>query len=281
MTILKIIDVSEHNGKIDWERVKPQVDGAIIRCGFGSDKPGNDDKRWQYNVSECERLGIPYGVYLYSYAKTVDAARSEAAHVLRLIKGRRLSYPVYFDAEEPGTEKICKAAALAFGEIIETAGYYCGVYSTPYWFNAYMSGLDRFTKWVASWGTNNGKAQRKPAVAGMDMWQYASVGKIAGITGNVDVGFCYRDFPKEINGTPAAPAESEANMAEPVYKDINDVPEWYRPAVQKLLDVDAINGGTPKNVSATDVNLTQTEARLCHLFVTYVDKVAGRVKEAL
>ena len=81
---------------------------------------------------------------------------------------------------------------------------------------------------------------------------------------------------------PDAPAESEdEEMAEPVYKDINDVPEWFRPAVQKLLDVDAINGGTPKNVSATDVNLTQTEARLCHLFVTYVDKVTGRVKEAL
>ena len=65
-------------------------------------------------------------------------------------------------------------------------------------------------------------------------------------------------------------------MAEPIYKDIKDVPKWYRPAVQKLLDADLINGGTPKEQNATDVNLTETQAKLCHLFVNYVDKAVGR-----
>lgn len=194
------IDVSEHNGLINWEKVKAAgVDFAIIRCGYGQDKTSQDDKYWKRNADECTRLGIPFGVYLYSYAKNVEAARSEAAHVLRLIKGYKLSYPVYFDAEEKGTEKVCKANAIAFGDIIEKAGYWCGVYSTAYWFNNYMKGMDRFTKWVAAWGTNNGVAQVKPNVSGMDMWQYASVGRVAGINGNVDVNYCYRDFPALIN----------------------------------------------------------------------------------
>lgn len=59
-----------------------------------------DDSKWKYNSSECERLGIPYGVYLYSYADTVAKAKSEANHVIRLIKGKKLSYPIYYDMEE-------------------------------------------------------------------------------------------------------------------------------------------------------------------------------------
>lgn len=93
----KGIDVSEHNKNIDWEKVKAAgIDYAIIRCGYGSDIQNQDDKQWQRNVSECERLGIPYGVYIYSYAKNIEMAASEAQHVLRLISGHKLSYPGIF-----------------------------------------------------------------------------------------------------------------------------------------------------------------------------------------
>lgn len=80
---------------------------------------------------------------------------------------------------------------------------------------------------------------------------------------------------------PDKPAEREEDMAEPIYKHIQDVPEYWRAAVQKLLDADLINGGTPKEADAEDVNLTQTQAKLCHLFVNYVDMVTGRVKGVL
>ena len=89
-----LIDVSEHNGKIDWETVKNYIDGAIIRCGYGMDETNQDDKQWKRNVAECERLGISFGVYLYSYATSKEKAKSEAQHVLRLINGHTLSYPV-------------------------------------------------------------------------------------------------------------------------------------------------------------------------------------------
>ena len=96
------IDVSYRQGDIDWAKVKNsgQVDFAIIRCGFGMNEIKQDDSKWKYNSSECERLGIPYGVYLYSYADTVAKAKSEANHVIRLIKGKKLSYPIYYDMED-------------------------------------------------------------------------------------------------------------------------------------------------------------------------------------
>ena len=101
---LKGIDVSHHQGQINWEKVKAAgIDYAIIRCGFAEDKPEYDDRYWEYNVSECERLNIPYGVYLYSYSTSIEDALSEADHVLRLIEGYNLSFPVYLDMEDNTT----------------------------------------------------------------------------------------------------------------------------------------------------------------------------------
>ena len=126
------IDVSYRQGDIDWEKVKNsgQVDFAIIRCGFGMNETKQDDSKWKYNSSECERLGIPYGVYLYSYADTVAKAKSEANHVIRLIKGKKLSYPIYYDMEEKTvlnstnmTRTKAAQIAQAFFSTLEAAGY--------------------------------------------------------------------------------------------------------------------------------------------------------------
>lgn len=195
---MTIIDVSEWQGVIDWNKVRPHIDGVILRCGCGT---SYDDKQWTRNVAECERLGIPFGVYLYSYAKDTAAAKKEAEHVLRLIKGHKLSFPVYFDAEQGGTEKVCNQTAKTFCDIIEGAGYFVGIYSTAYWFAHYLKDDGRYTRWVASWGTNNGQPQAKPNVKSMAMWQFTSIGKIPGVNGNVDVSLCYEDFPAIINPT--------------------------------------------------------------------------------
>lgn len=210
-----VIDVSEHQGKIDWEKVMPQIDGAILRCGFGGDYEHQDDECFKYNADECTRLGIPFGVYLYSYAKTDEQAKSEAAHVLRLIDGYKLDYPVYYDLEEPGTETGAVKRAIIFGDIIEKAGYWCGIYANLNWWENYLkSGLERFTKWVAQYykvceykGTN------------LDIWQYTSKGNINGIKGNVDMNECYRDFPAEINNIKVETTEKSFSDVKP-----ND---WY------------------------------------------------------
>lgn len=206
MTKLKVIDVSTHQGIIDWAKVKASgVDGAIIRCGYGSDIASQDDKQWKRNADECTRLGIPFGTYLYSYAKTTAQAKSEAEHVLRLVKGYNLSYPIYYDLEEAGTESGAIERAKVFGDIIEAAGYWCGVYANKSWWTNHLVGLERFVKWVAQYNsvcTYSGS---------YDMWQYTSSGSIPGVNGNCDVNWCYRDYPSEIAGNSAnesKPADS-------------------------------------------------------------------------
>lgn len=201
----KIIDVSTHQGVIEWEKVKPHIDGAILRCGYGSNLEKQDDAQFKRNADECTRLGIPFGVYLYSYADNNAEAKSEAEHVLRLVKPYKLSYPVYLDLEEAGKIDGMIERANIFGDIIEKAGYWCGVYSSTSWWNTHLKGLERFTKWVAQWYkecTYKG--------ANLDMWQYSDKGTIPGIKGNVDMNYCYRDFPALI----AKAKEPEKTIAE-------------------------------------------------------------------
>ena len=196
---LKLIDVSDHQGKIDWSVVREYIDGAIIRCGVGQDIPSQHDEYFVENVEACIKYGIPFGVYIYSYAKDVEMAKGEAAHVLHLLEPYKdkLSFPVYYDLEEKGTEHNAVERAIAFGNIIEDAGYWCGIYANQYWWRTYLKDkLERFTKWVAKYSS-----QKPSGIAGSyDIWQYSSKGRVAGINGNVDMNICYRDFPSEIKG---------------------------------------------------------------------------------
>ena len=199
---LRVIDVSEFQGKIDWKKVKPQIDGAILRCGYGMDLAKQDDGMFKSNADECTRLGIPFGVYLYSYADTEEKIRSEAAHVLRLVKGYKLAFPIYLDLEEAKVRPTARKHAEIFGDIIEAAGYWCGIYAGIYWWWNELNGLERFTKWVPQYNT-----VLDYTAANTDMWQYTGKGKVDGISGDVDLNECYRDFPAEILGNAAADSE--------------------------------------------------------------------------
>ena len=204
-----IIDVSEHQGNINWDQVKSTgVEGVIIRCGFGDNIASQDDKYWKRNADECTRLGIPFGVYIYSYATSMAQAESEAQHVLRCVKGYKLSYPIYLDLEHAGTEAGAVERAKRFGDIIEAAGYWCGIYANLNWWNNYLPGLDRFTKWIAQYNSSCDYVGKNK-----DMWQYSSSGRVAGISENVDMNECYRDFPKEIKGVSTKPSTPKPTPA--------------------------------------------------------------------
>lgn len=179
-----IIDVSEHNGTLNWATLKPQIEGAILRCGYGSDLPSQDDKQWKRNVSECERLGIPYGVYLYSYAKTEDAARSEAQHVIRCLQGHKPTLPVFWDIEENALQHTARKFFYAFSEAIGTK-YRIGLYTGEYYYNACLQGVAADLRWIAAYGTNNGRPQKAPKLLDgkpYQLWQYTS----AALGGHMD-----------------------------------------------------------------------------------------------
>ena len=193
------IDVSYANGRVDWEKVRGSVDFAILRCGYGSDLASQDDEQWERNVTECIRLGIPWGAYLYSYAMTVVEARSEVAHVLRLLKGRKPVFPVFLDMEDSDGYKakrggLSRRTATDFCKLfcleLTAAGYPAGVYANKDWAvnRLYMGELSVFPFWLAQY---NDEATYPGTY---DLWQYASDGTVPGITGKVDMNYSYRDF---------------------------------------------------------------------------------------
>ena len=191
------IDVSVHQGNIDWEAVKSEgINFAILRCGFGSDMVSQDDGMFARNVAECQRLGIPYGVYLYSYALNVQAAESEAYHVLRLIENTQPELGIWFDMEDadsykkrhemPSNETLVDMC-VTFCEIMKDRGHRVGNYASLSWFNNQLNStrLDSYEKWVAQW--NDKCTYKKPYT----MWQYTSTGIVNGISGCVDMNIYY------------------------------------------------------------------------------------------
>ncbi|WP_346917353.1 glycoside hydrolase family 25 protein [Clostridium sp.] len=211
---LKGIDVSHHQGVIDWTKVKSQIDYAILSVGYGDNITSQDDKQFHRNAKECVRLGIPFGIYIYSYAMDTKQAYSEAEHVLRMIKGYKLDYPIYYDLEDGPTTGKCSNKLIAdmaevFCNAIEKAGYWSGIYANTSWFNNKLtdSRFNKWVKWVAQYNTlciYTGKH---------DMWQYASDGRVNGISGNVDVNHCYVDYPTLIN--------TKANVSKPIESKLN------------------------------------------------------------
>lgn len=190
------IDVSYYQGDIDWEKVKDQVDFAILRCGYGVDRTSQDDTKFHRNASECTRLGIPFGIYLFSYARGTAEASSEADHALRLAKNYRLEYPIYYDIEansytDQNSNEMLVKMCQTFCDKIEQAGYYVGIYSSKAFFQSKLNSpkLDRYDKWLAQW--SNLPTYDKP----FGMWQYTSDGSISGINGRVDRDIAYLDYP--------------------------------------------------------------------------------------
>ena len=188
----KGMDVSEWQGKIDWAKAKADgIEYAVIRCGYGNDRTKYDDKYWEYNVSECERLGIPYGVYLYSYAENIDDAKSEAEHTIRLLKGHHPSLPVYYDLEDKTVESAGKSMisqiAQTYCDKVSAAGYRMGIYASRSWWTSYLntSTFDNsaWSKWIAEWGN------RCNYSGSYDMWQCTSSGAVSGVNGHVDLNF--------------------------------------------------------------------------------------------
>lgn len=191
------IDVSHHQGVIDWDTLAPHIDFAIIRCGYGADLTSQDDRQWKNNADACTRLGIPFGVYIYSHAVNKEQALDEAQHVLRLIESYSLAMPIYLDLEDNRLLENCSNAqilenAKVFCDAIEKAGYTTGIYANTNWWKSYLSdpAYDRWDRWVAQYSSTLSYQ------GSYSMWQYTSKGVLPGITENtVDMNYWYGEPP--------------------------------------------------------------------------------------
>lgn len=194
-----VIDVSSWQGDIDWAKAKADgVEGAIIRLGFGW---GNDaDTKAQRNISECKRLGIPFGIYWYSYTEDADGAKHEGSDVVSKLRQMGVSpndlkYPVYYDLERwtwtghtpPTDPNVYNGIANAWYSALQSGGYQnLGVYSYTSYLQGPLNNANIYakTRWVAQYGPR----MEFTAFGTNDRgWQYTSSGQINGISGNVDM----------------------------------------------------------------------------------------------
>lgn len=194
--LTKGIDVSKHQGNINWSAVKNAgVDFAIIRAGYGREI-SQKDVQFENNYAGCKSNGIPVGAYWYSYATSVEEAVVEAKVFLEVVKGKTFEYPVYFDLEEKKQlalgKETCTAIAKAFMDTVEKAGYWVGLYMSASPLKTYISEevRKRYAVWVAHYGVS------KTTYDGpYGMWQHSSKGRVSGISGNVDLNNCYINYP--------------------------------------------------------------------------------------
>lgn len=198
------IDVSEWQKTIDWEKVKAAgIDFAMIKAGSGRNRI---DPQFKYNISECNRLGIPCGVYWFSYAYTEELARNEAKYCLAAIAPYKLDYPVAYDfeydsvdnAEKLGieiTKEMASSFARAFLGEIEAARYYAQLYTNADYLTRYFDSelAKRYDVWLAQWPSKP-NLDTKPSQAG-GIWQYSNTGSVDGISVRVDLDAAYYDYP--------------------------------------------------------------------------------------
>lgn len=207
-----VIDVSEWQGDIDWAKAKADgVEGVIIRLGYG--EGNNADKKAQRNISECKRLGIPFGIYWYSYADTPSIAKEEGTDVVAKLKQfgvnpSDLAYPVYYDLEKwtweghqpPTDPNVYNNIVNNWYSALQSAGYKnLGVYSYTSYLQGPLKHADIYAKttWVAQYGARMGFDSFPTNSRG---WQYTSTGKVDGISGNVDMNaFGNKEYESLIN----------------------------------------------------------------------------------
>lgn len=230
-TYKKGIDVSEWQGTIDWDKVKAAgIEFAMIKAGSGRNRVDPEFKR---NISECNRLGIPCGVYWFSYAYTEELAHNEAKYCLEAIAPYKLDYPVAFDFEYDSvnnaaklgieiTREMASSFARAFLEDIEAARYYAMLYTNSDYLKRYFDPdlAKRYDVWLAMWQANP-NLNDKPTQAG-GIWQYSDTGNVSGISSRVDLDAAYYDYP----GIISANGLNQPSGQEPELPEAERARQW-------------------------------------------------------
>ena len=219
----KGVDIGDHNGDVDFGKLKAAGFAFVmIKCGYGSDHADQDDCRFEENVKKAEKAGMPWGAWLYSYALNEDQARSELAHMLRLLKGKKPTMPITLDVEDSDDyrknhggwnyENVTACTRIVL-DGLRKAGYYPMLYTGFDEIENYIAPdvWKNVDLWFAHWARECGYKG-----ANLAIWQYGGEENyidtpyIDGVSGRIDKDICYRDYPTIIkdggynnHGTPA------------------------------------------------------------------------------
>ena len=204
----KGVDIGDHNGDVDFGKLKAAGFAFImIKCGYGSDHADQDDCRFEENVKKAEKAGMPWGAWLYSYALNEDQARSELAHILRLLKGKKPTMPIALDVEDSDDyrknhggwnyENVTACTRIVL-DGLRKAGYYPMLYTGFDEIENYIASdvWKNVDLWFAHWARECGYKGENLAI-----WQYGGEENyidtpyIDGVSGKIDKDLCYRDYP--------------------------------------------------------------------------------------
>lgn len=195
---IKVIDVSRYQGEIDWAKVKAAgVRGAMLKTVSTNKSFGGIyiDPYFEKNYAACKRLGIPVGVYYYTYAQDKATADAELAKFKEAIAGKVFEYPAVVDVEDNLLKPLSADALTDLVEYaiktIEGWGMYAMVYTYLNYSNTElnMKRLEKYDLWLAAYREN------RPTAWPHGMWQYSSTGSVDGINGNCDMNWAYKDYP--------------------------------------------------------------------------------------
>lgn len=188
---MKGIDISKYQGNVDFNQVKASgIDFVIIRAGYGKTTTQKDPKFEEY-YKKAKEANLYVGTYWYSYAKTEYEALQEAKAFEEVIKNKTFEMPVFLDIEESSQATVANVIITKFCDYLETKNYYVGVYGSKSYLESYttQATTSKYCTWVAQWSDVNTYKRT------YDLWQYSDKGKIPGITGDVDLDYCYKDLP--------------------------------------------------------------------------------------
>ncbi len=194
------IDVSKHNGVIDWAKVKNAgIEFAIIRDGYGRETPNQIDSQFYNNYENATAAGMPLGAYHYSYAITPEDAVREANFCIKILGDRQFEYPIYFDIEDkvhvPLSKQECTDITYAFCETLEKAGFWAGIYSFDSFFATHLDEKVQSRFAIACARVENIKPTQCKIY---QVWQNSWTARIDGISTETDTDYCYVDYPKMI-----------------------------------------------------------------------------------
>lgn len=216
------IDVSHHNGRIDWQKVKACGKSfTLMKCQYES-KAHRKDETFDFNYTESGKQKMKRGVYIYLAAEAIKNPVGDAESLLKNLGGRTLELGIWLDLEDKVLKdkgfNYIKNVSKIYANIFKKAGYFVGIYCNKDWYQHYIDKelKDSFKFWIArypkdDYGLYNAGSALRPRTENVMMWQYSSKGRVDGIQGNVDLNVLFYDINKNVDNIKQKNDKKSAN----------------------------------------------------------------------